>query len=133
MGPDTALAVEVGDLTKRFDGLTAVDGISFSIMQGEVFGLLGPNGAGKTTTINMLTGLARPDSGTIHIGGRIRSRFGKGSRSDGALALCTGQARSQGNAAAWGGDVTDLPAEGSGNTVTAVTSGKAARAWVGMA
>jgi ABC-2 type transport system ATP-binding protein len=68
MGLDTALAVEVGDLTKRYDSLTAVDGISFSIAQGEVFGLLGPNGAGKTTTINMLTGLARPDSGTIHIG-----------------------------------------------------------------
>jgi len=69
MGLDTALAVEVGDLIKRYDSLTAVDRISFSITQGEVFGLLGPNGAGKTTTINMLTGLARPDSGTIHIGG----------------------------------------------------------------
>jgi ABC-2 type transport system ATP-binding protein len=69
MGLDTALAVEVTGLTKRFDSLTAVDGISFSIMQGEVFGLLGPNGAGKTTAINMLTGLARPDSGTISIGG----------------------------------------------------------------
>jgi len=69
MGLDRALAVKVGDLTKCYDRLTAVDGISFSITQGEVFGLLGPNGAGKTTTINMLTGLARPDSGTIHIGG----------------------------------------------------------------
>jgi len=69
MGLDPVPAVEVGDLTKRFDNLTAVDGISFSITQGEVFGLLGPNGAGKTTTINMLTGLARPDSGTIRIGG----------------------------------------------------------------
>jgi ABC-2 type transport system ATP-binding protein len=69
MGLDRALAVEVGDLTKRYDSLTAVDGISFSIAQGEVFGLLGPNGAGKTTTINILTGLARPDSGAIHIGG----------------------------------------------------------------
>jgi len=69
MGLDPVPAVKVGDLTKRFDNLTAVDRISFSITQGEVFGLLGPNGAGKTTTINMLTGLARPDSGTIHIGG----------------------------------------------------------------
>jgi len=68
MGLDVASAVEVGGLTKRYANLTAVDGISFSIAQGEVFGLLGPNGAGKTTTINMLTGLARPDSGTIHIG-----------------------------------------------------------------
>jgi len=69
MQSSRALAVSVGDLTKRFDSLTAVDGISFSITQGEVFGLLGPNGAGKTTTINMLTGLARPNSGTIRIGG----------------------------------------------------------------
>jgi ABC-2 type transport system ATP-binding protein len=69
MGLDAASAVEVSELTKRYDSLTAVDGISFSIAQGEVFGLLGPNGAGKTTTINMLTGLARPDSGTINIGG----------------------------------------------------------------
>jgi ABC-2 type transport system ATP-binding protein len=69
MESNRALAVSVAELTKHFDGLTAVDGISFSIMQGEVFGLLGPNGAGKTTTINMLTGLARPDSGTVTIGG----------------------------------------------------------------
>jgi len=69
MGLDVASAVEVVGLTKRYDNLTAVDGISFSIAQGEVFGLLGPNGAGKTTTINILTGLARPDSGAIHIGG----------------------------------------------------------------
>jgi len=69
MGSDRDLAVEVGGLTKRYDGLTAVDGVSFSIATGEVFGLLGPNGAGKTTTINILTGLARPDSGAIHIGG----------------------------------------------------------------
>jgi ABC-2 type transport system ATP-binding protein len=47
----------------------AVCGISFSVQKGELFGFLGPNGAGKTTTINMLTGLARPNSGTIQIGG----------------------------------------------------------------
>jgi ABC-2 type transport system ATP-binding protein len=49
--------------------VTAVDGISFEVGKGELLGFLGPNGAGKTTTINMLTGLARPDSGTIRIGG----------------------------------------------------------------
>jgi ABC-2 type transport system ATP-binding protein len=62
-------AIEVEDLSKRFDGVQAVSGISFSIGQGELFGFLGPNGAGKTTTINMLTGLARPDSGSIRLGG----------------------------------------------------------------
>jgi ABC-2 type transport system ATP-binding protein len=56
-------------LTKRYENVEAVTGISFSVRQGELFGFLGPNGAGKTTTINMLTGLARPNTGTIRIGG----------------------------------------------------------------
>lgn len=63
------LAIEVDDLRKSFGPVIAVDSISFSIRQGELFGFLGPNGAGKTTTINMLTGLARPDSGKIRING----------------------------------------------------------------
>jgi ABC-2 type transport system ATP-binding protein len=62
-------AIEAAGLCKRFANVTAVDGISFSVHRGELFGFLGPNGAGKTTTINMLTGLARPDAGTIRIGG----------------------------------------------------------------
>lgn len=62
-------AIVVEDLKKRFADVDAVTGISFNIQEGELFGFLGPNGAGKTTTINMLTGLARPDSGTIRIGG----------------------------------------------------------------
>lgn len=62
-------AIVVLHIAKRFENVEAVAGISFSVQQGELFGFLGPNGAGKTTTINMLTGLARPDSGTIRIGG----------------------------------------------------------------
>jgi len=62
-------SIYVEHLTKRFENVEAVVGISFSVRQGELFGFLGPNGAGKTTTINMLTGLARPDTGTIRIGG----------------------------------------------------------------
>ena len=58
-------AIEVRDLAKRYGDVQAVAGIDFHVSKGEVFGFLGPNGAGKTTTINMLTGLARPDSGTI--------------------------------------------------------------------
>lgn len=61
--------ISVQNLTKRFDGLTAVDSVEFNVRRGEIFGFLGPNGAGKTTTINMLTGLARPDSGFIQIAG----------------------------------------------------------------
>ena len=62
-------AIEVRELSKRFGDVTAVDGISFTVAAGEIFGFLGPNGAGKTTTINMLTGLARPHGGEVRVGG----------------------------------------------------------------
>jgi len=61
--------VEVRNLTKRFQGFTAVDNISFEIKKGEILGLLGPNGAGKTTTIHMLLGLITPTVGSIHMFG----------------------------------------------------------------
>ena len=61
--------IRVSGITKKFENLVAVDGISFDVREGELFGFLGPNGAGKTTTINMLTGLARLDSGSIQIAG----------------------------------------------------------------
>ena len=67
--PKQNVLIEVSELTKRFDNITAVDRISFTVRQGELFGFLGPNGAGKTTTINILTGLARPDSGDVRISG----------------------------------------------------------------
>lgn len=57
--------LRVENLTKKFDDFLAVDSINFSVIKNEIFGFLGPNGAGKTTTINMLTGLARPTSGSI--------------------------------------------------------------------
>jgi ABC-2 type transport system ATP-binding protein len=57
-------------LVKRFGTVTAVDGVSFAVAQGEIFGFLGPNGAGKTTTINLLTGLARPTSGLLFLDGQ---------------------------------------------------------------
>jgi ABC-type transport system involved in cytochrome c biogenesis ATPase subunit len=62
-------AIEVRGLAKRFGEVRAVAGIDFDVREGEVFGFLGPNGAGKTTTINMLTGLARPNAGTMRIAG----------------------------------------------------------------
>jgi ABC-2 type transport system ATP-binding protein len=69
MDPDSSLALQVSNLTKRFGEVVAVNDISFQVNKGELFGFLGPNGAGKTTTINMLTGLARLDAGQIYIGG----------------------------------------------------------------
>ena len=68
--PDRESLIEVRGLTKRFNEVTALDDISFNLYRGELFGFLGPNGAGKTTTINILTGLSRPDAGTILIGGQ---------------------------------------------------------------
>lgn len=64
------LAVDAVDLTKRYGSLTAVDGISVQVAQGEVYGVLGPNGAGKTTFLRMLFGLIRPDGGSLKIFGR---------------------------------------------------------------
>lgn len=73
-------AIVVEGLTKRFGDVTAVESVTFSVSKGELFGFLGPNGAGKTTTINMLTGLARPDSGRIRIAGIDCSRNPKASQ-----------------------------------------------------
>jgi ABC-2 type transport system ATP-binding protein len=61
--------IEVDGLMKRYGDYTAVNGIRFEVMQGEVFGLLGPNGAGKTTTMEMIEGLRLPDSGTAKVAG----------------------------------------------------------------
>ena len=62
-------AVECRDLVYRFGAVRAVDGISFAVEPGEVFGLLGPNGAGKTTTIRVLTTLLKPDVGSARVFG----------------------------------------------------------------
>ena len=62
-------AIESTNLTRRFNGLCAVDHISFTVEAGEIFGFLGPNGAGKTTTIRMLTGQLRPTEGRAKVMG----------------------------------------------------------------
>jgi ABC-2 type transport system ATP-binding protein len=61
--------IEVKDLTKEFGSLVAVDGLSFMVERGEVFGLLGPNGAGKTTTLSMLSTILKITSGTATVNG----------------------------------------------------------------
>jgi len=62
-------AIAIQNLTKDYGDTKAVDNLSLSISEAEVFGLLGPNGAGKSTTINCLTGLLKPTAGTIQVGG----------------------------------------------------------------
>jgi branched-chain amino acid transport system ATP-binding protein len=61
---------EVEQLTKRFGGLTAVNGISFQIRRDEIVGLIGPNGAGKTTLLRLITSILKPDSGKVRFKGR---------------------------------------------------------------
>jgi ABC-2 type transport system ATP-binding protein len=63
-------AIAVQGLTRRYGAVTAVDGISFEVGAGEIFGLLGPNGAGKTTTLECILGLGRPDAGRIVLCGQ---------------------------------------------------------------
>ncbi len=81
---DTELIIEVQNLSKHYDSLKAVDGITFDVRKGEVFGILGPNGSGKTTTIRMLCGILQPSGGTGSAAGfdilkdseKIKSRIG---------------------------------------------------------
>jgi ABC-2 type transport system ATP-binding protein len=61
--------IEVNNLVKKFGNITAVDNISFSVAEGEIFAFLGPNGAGKSTTIKILTTLLHPTSGTVTLNG----------------------------------------------------------------
>ena len=61
--------IQLDNISKSFDGVYAVRDLSVTVEKGEVFGLVGPNGAGKTTTINIMTGLLRPDAGSVTIGG----------------------------------------------------------------
>ncbi|HCP24237.1 MAG TPA: ABC transporter [Dehalococcoidia bacterium] len=60
-------AVQVNQLVKRFGPLTAVDGVTFGVKKGEVFGILGPNGAGKTTTLEIIESLQKPTEGTVSV------------------------------------------------------------------
>ncbi|RZS57557.1 ABC-2 type transport system ATP-binding protein [Microcella putealis] len=67
--PAQPVVLEVSGLTKRFGGVVAVDGVSFTVRRGTIFGFVGPNGAGKTTTLSIATGLMRPDAGTVTVRG----------------------------------------------------------------
>jgi len=63
------LSLEVKNLTKRFGGLVAVNDVSFKVSRGEIVGIIGPNGSGKTTLFNLISGILKPDDGTIIFNG----------------------------------------------------------------
>ena len=68
--PPTAMQLRVANISKNYGAVIALDDVSFDITAGEIIGLIGPNGSGKTTLANLLTGLDRPDAGTIHLDGQ---------------------------------------------------------------
>lgn len=86
--PASADGLTVEGLAKSFGGVRAVDGVSLELRPGGITGLIGPNGSGKTTVINLLSGLERPDSGRVRLGGRDVT----GARAD--RLACAGLARS---------------------------------------
>jgi ABC-2 type transport system ATP-binding protein len=67
--PDAATVLEVRDLSVAYGATKAVDGVSFEVVRGEIFGLLGPNGAGKTSTLSSIEGLVKPRTGTVLLDG----------------------------------------------------------------
>ena len=96
----TATAVSATELRKTYPGdVTALDGLSFSVGRGEIFGMLGPNGAGKSTTIRILTTLSRPDSGRATVAGadvlsspdEVRHRIGVVAQGSGVDPVATGR------------------------------------------
>src|SRR5580693_6728798 len=68
--------LKVSAISKSFGAVRAVDGVSFHVSEGEIYGLLGPNGAGKTTTISMICGLLRRDAGEVVVAGHPMDRQG---------------------------------------------------------
>ncbi len=66
--------LKLENLSKSFDSITAIDAVDLEVMQGEALGIIGPNGAGKTTLFNLITGLLKPDTGTVWFDGRDITR-----------------------------------------------------------
>ena len=117
-------ALQVGDVTKRFGGLIAVQKLSFALAENEVLGLIGPNGSGKTTMMNLISGALRPTSGEIRLyGDDDRRGWCEPDRRQGNcpnVSACSHAARSDGarermaggvfgHTRRWGKDATTMP------------------------
>src|SRR5690625_3051625 len=94
------MAIDIENLRKSYAGkINALDGITFSVKQGAIFGLLGPNGAGKSTAVKVMTTLTKPDDGTIQIAGmdvvrhaeEVRLTIGSVAQKSGVDLLSTGR------------------------------------------
>jgi len=79
-GPPTDALVSLRNVTRRFDGLTAVDDLSLSVPAGRILGIIGPSGSGKTTAVRMATGTLEPTAGEIRVLGEVPSRFSRQAR-----------------------------------------------------
>ena len=69
--------LKLANISKQYDGVRAVDQVSFAVQKGDIYGFLGPNGAGKTTTIRMIMGIIQPDSGSIEISDNNMDNLGR--------------------------------------------------------
>ena len=83
--PDRSLVLSARALTKRFGGVTAVDGVSFELNSDEILGFIGPNGAGKTTLFDLISGFGRPDAGHVLLAGEDVTNWSAARRAAGGL------------------------------------------------
>ncbi len=108
VAPETTPAISATDLVKAFGPLRAVDGVSFDLAPGRIYGILGPNGSGKTTLIRLLTGMARPTSGRAEVLGtpmpsrQVLARVGYMTQADGIYPTLTVGENARFFAAAYG-------------------------------
>ena len=130
-----ALAIEARDLVKTYPkGIRALDGLSFTVQEGTVFGLLGPNGAGKSTTVKILTTLAQADSGSASVAGLdVRAQAAAVRRAIGVVAQRSGAdaagSWAAGRTSCWPGSTWPTPRAGWSGPIRAACSAGSTWPW----